>query len=131
MKTTPKKFLACMPLIPHTSYPATYFEHMISNTLIVALACSTLNGVSAISNVDADIRALRGSGQMKIFVPGTPTTISAAVPGALIESGVEGFKKPLTVAEFSEWLHNLYYNEEKKRKAAIDAMLENDPLANI
>ena len=38
---------------------------------------------------------------------------------------VENLKKPLTVSQFSEWLHNLYYNEEQKRKSAIKYMLEN------
>ena len=38
---------------------------------------------------------------------------------------LENLKKPLTVSQFSEWLHNLYYDEEKKRQSAIKYMLEN------
>jgi hypothetical protein len=43
-------------------------------------------------------------------------------PSSLVE--VENLKKPLTVSQFSEWLHNLYYDEEKKRKSAIKYVLE-------
>jgi hypothetical protein len=40
--------------------------------------------------------------------------------GALIET--ESEQKPLTVAQFSEWLHNLYYDEDKKRESAIERL---------
>ena len=44
-------------------------------------------------------------------------------PMSLVE--LENLKKPLSVSQFSEWLHNLYYDEEKKRKSAIKYMLDN------
>lgn len=103
---------------------------MLSKVIICLVTIGSTSAL-AINNVEADIQALRGSGKMPIYVPGTPTTIGGLPPAALIQNGVEGFKKPLSVAEFSEWLHNLYFNEEKKRKASIDAMLENDPLSSV
>ncbi len=103
---------------------------MFAKIIFCAAAFEALH-VSAINNVDADIQALRGSGKLPIVTVGGPTLMGGLPSASLIQNGVETFKKPLSVAEFSEWLHNLYFNEEKKRKATIDAMLENDSLNSV
>lgn len=69
------------------------------------------------------IKALRGSGSLPIYVP-SGSTLSAE-PSYL---ETEVLKKPLTVAQFSEWLNNLYFNEKQKRDSAIKSLLAHDPL---
>ena len=67
------------------------------------------------------------------YVNGIRKAVRAPVVGDAKKGGessssmleVENLKKPLTVSQFSEWLHNLYYDEEKKRQSAIKYMLEN------
>ena len=78
-----------------------------------------------ISNVDGKsvedyIKDIRKHSKMPI-TPAAPATVDIPV-SSLVET--DALKKPLTVSQFSEWLHNLYYDEEKKRKSAIKYMLE-------
>lgn len=73
---------------------------------------------------DDAIMNLRKSANLAPFVP--QTSLTQNTQSSLIES--ESLKKPLTVAQFSEWLHNLYFNEKEKRDSAIKSLLANDPL---
>lgn len=73
---------------------------------------------------DDAIKALRGSSQLAMFVPSDQQAVGPE--SSLVETQV--LKKPLSVAQFSEWLHNLYFNEQQKRDSAIKSLLDNDPL---
>lgn len=95
-------------------------------TICAVLAAVTLTASDA-KSVDDYIKAIRKHSQLPIAqaAPATvqiPITSLAETGSALVET--EALKKPLTVSQFSEWLHNLYYDEEKKRKSAIKYMLE-------
>ena len=73
-------------------------------------------------SVDDYISAIRRDAVLPIYKPSAVSTVESTP--SFVET--ETLKKPLTVSQFSEWLHNLYYDEEKKRQSAIKYMLEND-----
>ena len=73
-------------------------------------------------SIDDYIKSIKRNSVLNIYHPPSPETLLES-PESLVET--ESLKKPLTVAQFSEWLHNLYYNEEQKRKSTIKYMLEN------
>ena len=85
---------------------------------MVAFAASGESLKTESKNLDDYIGAIRKAAKL-------PTLINKKNDdsGSLVE--LENLKKPLTVSQFSEWLHNLYYDEEKKRQSAIKYMLEN------
>ncbi len=95
---------------------------MIRITTLIPL-CLALNSSSRESLNDA-LASLRGAGKLPIYVPSTAYEVAG---GSLIQTGEP--KKPLSVAEFTEWLHNLYYSEQQKRESAIKTLLDTDPLA--
>lgn len=72
--------------------------------------------------IDDFIKSIKRNSVLRVYRPPSPEALLER-RGSLIET--ENFKKPLSVAQFSEWLHNLYYNEEQKRKSTIKYMLEN------
>lgn len=72
--------------------------------------------------IDGYIKSIKTNSVLRVYRPPAPEALLEK-PGSLIET--ENLKKPLSVAQFSEWLHNLYYNEEQKRKSTIKYMLEN------
>lgn len=73
--------------------------------------------------VDDYIDDIRRDSHVPIYHP--PVITGREIPVAsLVET--ENLKKPLSVAQFREWLHNLYYDEEKKRESTIKYMLENE-----
>jgi hypothetical protein len=91
---------------------------------ITALSfCLSFDGSSSKSLDDA-ISSLRGSGKASMIASASDLIVPG---GSLIQTN--GPKKPLSVAEFTEWLHNLYYTEEQKRQSAIKSLLDTDPLA--
>lgn len=67
------------------------------------------------------VNAIRKSAVVEGFP--SPVELKQHPKQAFVE--MENLKKPLSVSQFSEWLHNLYYDEEKKRKSAIKYMLDN------
>ena len=80
--------------------------------------------VSHAESFDDALASLRGSGKLPIFVPAAGSELAG---GSFLQTGDS--HKPLSVAEFTEWLHNLYYTEQQKRESAIKTLLDTDPLA--
>ena len=73
--------------------------------------------------VDDYIDDIRRDSHVPIYHP--PVITGREIPAAsLVEVG--NGKRPLSVAEFREWVRNLYYDEEKKRESTIKYMLENE-----
>jgi len=93
---------------------------LIKNVSLCALAlvASVESVKTSFQTFDDYVDAIRKAAHMPGF-----GNDEAKIQPSLLE--VENLKKPLTVSQFSEWLHNLYYDEEKKRKSAIKYMLEN------
>lgn len=88
--------------------------------LISALTLSC--GAGNERTIDEYIKSIKRNSVLHIYRPPAPEALIER-PASLVET--ENLKKPLSVAQFSEWLHNLYYNEEQKRKSTIKYMLEN------
>lgn len=96
----------------------------LSSILIVA-TIGVSNGVEVHQqSFDEAIKALRSSSKLSFIQPEASDS-QTGVP-SFVET--ESLKKPLSVAQFSEWLHNLYFNEKEKRDSAIKSLLANDPL---
>jgi hypothetical protein len=93
------------------------------NLIISTAAVSSLaNGLQReAKSLDDYVNAIRKSAVVEGFP--APVALKPHPKPALVE--IENLKKPLSVSQFSEWLHNLYYDEEKKRKSAIKYMLDN------
>jgi hypothetical protein len=94
---------------------------MFLPVITLTVFCAPSIAHSTLKSFDDAIQALRGAGSTPIF-PGSVQ--SSVAGGSLIESGKP--HKPLSVAEFTEWLHNLYYTEEQKRESAIKSLLDTD-----
>lgn len=90
-------------------------------TLTIALLSASVESANSKSQTfDEYVNAIRKTVHAPIVEDSKNTGESSS---SMLE--VENLKKPLTVSQFSEWLHNLYYDEEKKRQSAIKYMLEN------
>jgi len=94
---------------------------MSTKFIHLALLTSVVTGNLSSKSFNDAIAALRGSGRVSFPSLTAESTIAG---GSLIETGEP--HKPLTVAEFSEWLHNLYYTEEQKRESAIKSLFDSD-----
>ena len=89
--------------------------------LSFSLFLGVANAHSSQKSFDDAIQSLRGAGRVPIYPSSTDSLVAG---GSLIETGKP--HKPLTVAEFTEWLHNLYYTEEQKRESTIKSLLDTD-----
>ena len=96
---------------------------MIHHVLKSAIVMLYTFGISSGESLKEAVAHLRSSA----MIPADSSEVSSpASVGSLIE--VHEPRKPLSVAEFTEWLHNLYYTEQQKRESAIKTLLEADPL---
>ena len=90
--------------------------------ILIAIGTPAFSNDVSSRSIDDYIKSIKRNSVLHIYKPPAPEALLEK-PGSLVETEV--LKKPLTVAQFSEWLHNLYYNEEQKRKSTIKYMLEN------